>query len=305
MILHICNTKSFSRWSIENKTDYIQKAELLWIKYSQLAYHDKWETHLTKLGPRLNEHGIIVVGERLSHGLTSWNTELPMILPRNCEYARLYCMAVHYEDHGGVEATIVKVRSRIWIPRIRNLIRDIKKRCVECRKIDKIFMQQKMSPLPAERLNPSPAFYHSAVDPFGPFSVKDMIKKRTTGKAYGVIFNCLYTRAVYVDLVEGYDTRSFILSLRRFVSLRGYPGTMRADRGSQIVSASKELQDLIKNTLKWETIYTFGEQQGMKWILNKSADAPWQNGCSEALIKSIKNVSLNLWDQIFFHLLNY
>jgi hypothetical protein len=38
----------------------------------------------------------------------------------------------------------------------------------------------------------------------------------------------------------------------------------------------------------WDTIYAFGEQQNMKWLINKVADAPWENGCSEALIKSTK-----------------
>jgi hypothetical protein len=27
----------------------------------------------------------------------------------------------------------------------------------------------------------------------------------------------------------------------------------------------------------------------MEWKITKSADAPWENGCSEALIKSLKN----------------
>jgi hypothetical protein len=50
---------------------------------------------------------------------------------------------------------------------------------------------QIMRSLPEERLKPSPAFYFSAVDLFGPFTIRDSVKKRTHGKAYGVIFTCL------------------------------------------------------------------------------------------------------------------
>ena len=32
----------------------------------------------------------------------------------------------------------------------------------------------------------------------------------------------------------------------------------------------------------------FGKDNGMEWEITKSADAPWENGCSEALIKSVK-----------------
>ena len=78
-----------------------------------------------------------------------------------------------------------------------------------------------------------------------------------------------------------------MLVLKRFVSIRGYPGTMRSDRGSQLTSASKELKKAAE-TWDWGTIFSFGEKHNMRWILNKSADAPWENGCSESLIKSTK-----------------
>lgn len=41
---------------------------------------------------------------------------------------------------------------------------------------------------------------------------------------------------------------------------------------------------------KWNkrTILEFGTVEGMTWKFNKSAEAPWRNGCSEALIRLIK-----------------
>ncbi|XP_068203602.1 uncharacterized protein [Palaemon carinicauda] len=35
-------------------------------------------------------------------------------------------------------------------------------------------------------------------------------------------------------------------------------------------------------------ISEFGSVFGMRWTFNKSADSPWENGCSESLIKSVK-----------------
>ncbi|CAG2245822.1 unnamed protein product [Mytilus edulis] len=144
-----------------------------------------------------------------------------------------------------------------------------------------------MGMLPIERLQPAPAFYYCAVDLFGPFMIRDTVKKRTHGKAYGVLFNCLTTRAVYVDLAEGYDTSSFIMTLRRFVTVRGYPRKMISDSGSQLVAAGKELQQVV-HKWDWEPIKSFGECKGMDWVTTKSADAPWENGVSESLVKSVK-----------------
>ena len=49
------------------------------------------------------------------------------------------------------------------------------------------------------------------------------VKKRTTSKVYWVIFNFIGTRAAYLELVPDYSTESFLMVLRRFVSLIGYP----------------------------------------------------------------------------------
>ena len=143
-----------------------------------------------------------------------------------------------------------------------------------------------MGELPIERLKPAPARDSTALDFFGPFKVKDEVKKRTTGKAYGLIFNCLATRAVHVDVSPDYSTEKFLMVLRRFVSIRGYPSKLYSDNGAQLVAANKELKKVVKD-LDSNSLQQFGVTQGLKWIFS-SADAPWQNGISEALIKSVK-----------------
>ena len=125
-----------------------------------------------------------------------------------------------------------------------------------------------------------------------------MIKKRTCGKGYGVIFNCLASRAVYIDPADGYDTDSFILVLRRFISIRGHPVKIRLDHGSQLVAAGKEIK-LIMQDWNWDKIHTFSCREGIEWDVNKSANAPWENGCSEALIKQVKrNLILSIGTNI-------
>ena len=71
------------------------------------------------------------------------------------------------------------------------------------------------------------------------------------------------------------------------MSIRGYPCSMYSDRGPPLVTASKELNQMFSQ-LDWLDVCTFGRDQGMEWIFTKSVDSPWQNGVSEALIKSVK-----------------
>ncbi|KAK4318700.1 hypothetical protein Pmani_010328 [Petrolisthes manimaculis] len=46
-------------------------------------------------------------------------------------------------------------------------------------------------------------------------------------------------------------------------------------------------------------IIQFGSNEGLSWSFNKAADAPWQNGCSEALIKVIKrSIMMSIGDSV-------
>lgn len=142
-----------------------------------------------------------------------------------------------------------------------------------CKKLDKKTATQVMGQLPQERLKPAPAWHCTAIDFFGPFKVRDEVKKRTVGKAYGVIFNCLETRAVHVDVAPDYSSEKFLMVLRRFVSLRGYPEKLLSDNGTQLKAANEELQKIFK-AWEWDELIAFGTTKGMQWEFIP-ADAPW------------------------------
>ena len=72
------------------------------------------------------------------------------------------------------------------------------------------------------------------------------MQKRVRGKCYGVIFACLTSRAVHVDVSKDYSTDSFLQVLTRFASIRGWPEKVFSDCGTQLVAASKELKEVIR-----------------------------------------------------------
>ena len=79
-------------------------------------------------------------------------------------------------------------------------------------------------------------------DFFGPYRIRGEVQKRTSGKAYGVIFTDLTMRAVHIEPVFGYDTSSFWMALIRFASFRGWPSVIYSDPGTQFVAANSELK---------------------------------------------------------------
>ena len=144
---------------------------------------------------------------------------------------------------------------------------------------------QVMAELPVCRLAPfTPPFYYTSCDYFGPYNVK--VGRNKTTKYYGVIFTCLNTRAVHVELAVDSSTMEFIQVLRRFFSVRGQPSLMISDNGSQFIGAERLLKELIKG---WdiEKLCEFSAEKGIKWQFTTPA-SPHQNGCAEALVKSCK-----------------
>ena len=267
----------------------MRNSETLWIKHVQRGIlSNDWQNRYRRLGPSINSKGLIVVGQRMSKWLKdNWNQDSFILLLAGHKFTKLYIEHVHAVDHAGVDVTLARVQTKFWVPGSRKIIKQIKNRWVICRKIEKKVQTQIMGELEPERLQPFPAFYHTSLDLFGPFIIRDNIKKRARSKAYGIIFNCMATRVVYLDIVDGYGTQDFLVTFRRFVTVRGYPASIRSDNGSQLVAANKELREMAKN-LNWSDISQFGITKGLTWTFNRSADAPWQNGCSKALIRLIK-----------------
>ena len=89
-----------------------------------------------------------------------------------------------------------------------------------------------------------------------------------------------------VDLVPNYSTEKFLMVLRPFVSLGSYPAKMISDNGTQLTAANEEPKK-VASFWDWDELTAFGATKGMEWKF-LLADAPWQNGTSKALVKSVK-----------------
>ena len=119
------------------------------------------------------------------------------------------------------------------------MVRKIHKECPRCRLLVKLKAQQLMGPLPNQRVLPTPPWTFTSVDLFGPLEHVDMVRKRMKEKCWGVLFNCMVTRAVHLDLTQSYDTDAILQAVRRFMALRGSPKEFLSDQGSQLVACSK------------------------------------------------------------------
>lgn len=226
------------------------------------------QSSFAKLDPFIDENGLIRVGGRIRRADLGDQEKHPLILPAGHHVTTL--LVRHYHDkvaHQGRHFTEGALRTAgVWIVGGRKLISSILFKCVTCRKLRGRIEVQKMSDLPADRLATDPPFTHVGLDVFGPWTVTT---RRTRGgaaesKRWAVIFACLSTRAVHLEVIESMSTSSFINAMRRFLSIRGPVKHLRSDRGTNFIGACRELQI---NTDDPE-IKNYLQEQGCTWTFN-------------------------------------
>ena len=280
-IFGIAKGKSFKKGSINNiNPALIIDAENYLIKEAQKTI--QIDSHNYKaLNPARLANGIWVVGaSRLAMGnpLGGIYSDLPKLLPTKHPFTRLCMKEAHERDHRGRDSTLATFRNNYWTAAGSKLAKSIVGGCQLCILRNASLMEQEMGSLPVERITPSPPFNFSMLDIFGPYQIRGEVQKRVSGKAWGIIFTDMVARAVHIEAMYGCDTESFLLALRRFVSVRGWPQKLFSDPGSQLVSSEKELKSAIQHCVG---------DKGMEWTFGVP-DSPWHQGAVESLIKSVK-----------------
>ena len=237
-----------------------------------------------------------VVGTRLTYNPMVPENEPQKLLPAKHPVTKLLMVKAHREgSHRGRDATLARFRQKYWAPQGSKIASSVVTNCQRCKlKKPKMLIQQ-MGSLPEVRSKPSPPFTHVMVDYMGPFPVRGEVQKRTTGKAWVVVFADLVSRAIHLESVFDYGADSFLLAFNKFASIRGFPREMYSDPGSNLVGASEELRR--QWTLLWEEegskIISNTAEQGVCWKFS-AADAPWQNGAVESMVKSCKKTLSNV-----------
>ncbi|TWW78623.1 hypothetical protein D4764_11G0007440 [Takifugu flavidus] len=238
---------------------------------------------LERLNPIIDEEGLLRIGGRLSSADLSKDEKHPLIMPHNHHVSTLLVRHFHEQvAHQGRHITEGALRAAgYWMMGSKRLVSSIIYKCVTCRKLRGRLEEQKMADLPPDRLSPEPPFTTVGLDIFGPWAVST---RRTRGgsadsKRWAVLFTCMATRAVHIELIEAMSTDSFINALRRFFSIRGPAKLLRSDRGTNFVGACREL-DMATND---SAVNRFLQEKGCSWAFNP-AHASHMGGAWERLI---------------------
>ena len=142
-------------------------------------------------------------------------------------------------------------------------------RCITCKKFRGKTETQHMANLPPDRLGTPPPFTNVGFDVFGPWLVRTRKLRgdAANAKRWGLVFTCLNSRAIHIEVLETMETNSFLCALRRFFSIRGPPSVLRCDRGTNFVGAKIELDQALQEMDK-NAIARYVTTQNCEWLFN-------------------------------------
>lgn len=278
--------------------DEMNQAEEAIISYVQRQYFEEEililqrgdtipkRSSLHRLDPWMDGN-ILRVGGRLNKCAIPMEIKNPIILPKDSHIPKLILTDIHKRaKHAGRNYIISKLRQLFWVPCANALARKIIKNCTICRRQHASVGEQKMADLPLDRVSPDlPAFTSVGVDYFGPIIVK---RGRTEIKRYGVLFTCMATRAIHLEMAYSLDTSSCINAIRRFVCRRGQVTDMRSDHGTNLAGAERELREALKE-VDQDKIKSTLVNDGIRWTFNPPAGAH-HGGVWERMVGLVKKV---------------
>ena len=257
-------------------TTELEKAENLLTLQGQQQIDETFPEDQLRLNLQANKDGVLECRGRVQ-GL------YPVYIPGSSLWARRFVEHVHKSTlHGGVGLTMVKVRERHWIPRLRRLVKRVIKDCHGCKRFHAIaYATPPLANLPKTRTEGSTAYQIIGIDYAGPIRYRK--SKGKEGKAYILLYACSLTRGVFLDLMPNMETTECLHSLQRFIARRGRPERIYSDNGSTFTAAARWIK-LVKQD---ERLQDYLSRNGITWQFNISR-APWWGGQFERLVGLVK-----------------
>ncbi|KAH8252056.1 hypothetical protein KR038_003792, partial [Drosophila bunnanda] len=174
---------------------------------------------MLNLTPFLDLQGLMRACGRVTASETlQYDERHPIILPYNCHLSRLLVHFTHRITlHGGNQLTIRLIRSKFWIPRVRNLVKSVIYSCKVCVIQKKKVQTQLMGELPKERISFSRPFTYTGMDYAGPFDIKNYTGRACLiTKGYVLVFVCFATKAIHLEPTSDLTTEKFLAAFARF-----------------------------------------------------------------------------------------
>ena len=232
----------------------------------------------------LDDQGILRSAGRIDKSVhVNEEIQSPRLLGKNDYVTQLIVEQCHKEvKHLGTNSTLHQVRkSGFWIPQGRQVIHKILRKCIICKKVNSLpYKSPNLTVLPKHRVNLVHPFAQTGIDFTGSIAVE---MNGQMSKMYILIFTCLATRAIHLELIPDMSASSFVQGLIRFSNLFSLPDYIYSDNAKSFIKGFSAFKRFFQSDEFREKLNVAGIQH-----IRQPNLAPWYGSCFERCIKTVK-----------------
>jgi hypothetical protein len=171
---------------------------------------------------------------------------------------------------------------------MNQVIRPLLHRCFPCFKLKAAASQQLKGQLPLARVTVARPFLNAVLDYVGLFEINSgNTRSKITTRCYLVLFICMATKAIHLELVSNLTSEAFIAALKSFTPRRGLIDHLYGDNGSNFVGTNRELKAFFKIEGFLRQVHDYAAKTQFQWHLI-TPNSPHFGGLWEAGFKSLE-----------------
>ncbi|XP_037029336.1 uncharacterized protein LOC119069388 [Bradysia coprophila] len=249
---------------------------------------------LRTYSPYIDEDGVIRMrGRSDAATVLSHDTKRPIILPRRHRITRLIVDYYHRRyKHINHSTVLNQIQQKFIIPALRVVLKSIRTSCQKCKNLSAEPKIPEMAELPPGRLAAyTLPFTFVGIDFFGPIRVRNGRKTRNRPvimeKRWVLLFTCLTTRAIWMEITHSLETNSCVMAIDNFISRKGQSKRVFCDNGTSFHGSEKELRDEFSKINQRDLAERFTSSE-MEFRFNPPA-TPHMGGVWERLIRTVKS----------------
>lgn len=245
-------------------------------------------SNISSLNPFLDENGLIRVGGRLQRSSLQFNQKHQLLLPQKHHITQLVIKQLHHKHlHLGPRSLLYLSRDKFWIINGLRTIKSCLSSCLTCFKSNPKPAKQLMGNLPVERVTQARPFLNVGIDGMGPIKITET---RKFVQVYILIFICLSTRAIHLEIVSDLTHETIMQAINRFIGRRGLCRTIFSDNAKGFTKAHKVINTFFENFQTKDNKCTLQPELtklGITWKFIPAKSAHW-GGFWEAGVKNVK-----------------
>ena len=230
--------------------------------------------------------GILRVKSKIRH-IGKTMHDYPILLAKNCDFTESIIWDIHHDlNHSGKYSVLSQLRKEFYLPSCFSTVRKILRSCQICKRFNNRSVKLNQNCYRDFRANPENVpFRNIFIDYFGPLNI--YIQKIPT-KIYVLIFSCLFSRAINLEICLDLSVKNFLRSFQLQVYKHGLPSLCLSDAGSQILPGSKIISELLEDA---ETL-EYMKSKGVKNLTfnNFNKGCKKLGGLVETCIKMVKRL---------------